>query len=140
MLKNSFILSIASASLASVVISPAMAAPADFVGTWVNTNPNTGGITRVVITSAGGNKLNIEAFGKCQPSDCKWGKTNLVTYGNSVQDANHRYGTATYNPGFAETLLTLDLRNKNALTVQNFTRFTDNSGRQNYSLIENFKR
>lgn len=140
MLKNSLVLALSSASLAAALISPALAAPADFIGTWVNTNSNTSGVTRLVITSAGGNKLNIEAFGKCHPTDCKWGKTSLITYSNNVQNPNTRYGTASYNPGFDQTLLTLDLKGRNALSLQSFTEFTDNSGRQNYSSIEGFKR
>jgi hypothetical protein len=139
MLKNSFVFAISSVSLVISLVSPALAVPADFIGTWVNTNSSTSGVTRLVITSAG-NKLNIETFGKCHPTDCKWGTTSLTTYSSNVQDPNTRYGTAIYNPGFSQTLLTLDIKGKNALSLQNFTQFTDNSKRQNYSSIENFKR
>ncbi|MHC5855210.1 hypothetical protein [Nostoc sp.] len=50
-------LALSTASLAAALVSPALGEPADFIGTWVNTNSNTSGVTRLVITSAGGNKL-----------------------------------------------------------------------------------
>ncbi|SRR5579883_732078 len=108
MLKRCLTLIASSAGVAAALANPAFAAPSDFIGTWVNTNPNTRGITRFIVTSAGNNKLNLQVFGKCHPADCDWGKTTLVTYGSNVQDPNHRFASANYNPGFAQNLLILN--------------------------------
>jgi hypothetical protein len=62
MLKRSLMIAASSVSLAAALLSPALAAPADFVGTWVNKDSNTGGVTRLVVTSAGSNKLNIHVI------------------------------------------------------------------------------
>ena len=43
------------------------------VGEWKNIDPNTGGITKVIVTIEN-NELAINAFGKCHPTDCEWGK------------------------------------------------------------------
>lgn len=129
-----------SAILATALVSPVLAAPGDFVGTWVNTNPNTRSTTRLVITSDGSNALNIQLFGKCHPTDCDWGRTTLVTYGGSASDADHHFATANYNLGFAKTLCTLSLLEGNQISLQRFTQFLDGSQRQNYSLQEAFKR
>jgi hypothetical protein len=131
---------VSSTALATAFVSSSVAAPADLIGTWKNTNSNTRGITRVVISSAGGNALNVQVFGKCSPTDCDWGKTNLITYGNSVQDKDHRSATTTYNKSFANTLLTLTLSTGNQIRLQSFTQFTDKSGRQNYASTETLQR
>lgn len=139
MLKRSLVFATSSAVLATALISPVFAAPADFIGTWVNTNSNTRGITRLVVTNAGGNKLNIQVFGKCSPTDCDWGKESLVTYGSNVQDTNHRSATAIYKKGFSDTIVTLNVRGRQ-IDLQSFTQFLDQSGRQNYSSNEVFRR
>lgn len=142
MLKRTLTLASATTALALGLVSPVLAAPQDFVGTWVNTNPNTRGITRLVVTSTGANTLSVQAFGKCHPTDCDWGTTQLITYGSNVQDSDHKFATANYRPRFANTILTLNLNphNRRQVTLQSFTQFLDSSGRQNYSSTERFTR
>jgi hypothetical protein len=139
MLKHSLMIAASSLALAAALVSPVLAAPADFVGTWVNKDSNTGGVTRLVITSAGGNKLNIQVFGKCHPTDCDWGTAPVTTYGLNVQDTNHTYATANYNKGFSNTLLTLN-NGGSQIMLQSFTQFLDNSGRQNYYARDYFQK
>ncbi|QLE57362.1 hypothetical protein [Nostoc sp. TCL26-01] len=139
MWKSSLTLAAASVALTAAFATPSLAAPGDFVGTWVNKDGNTRGITRLVVTSAGGNKLNIQVFGKCHPTDCDWGTTSLLTYGVNVQDTNHGYGSANYNKGFANTFLGLG-QSGQEIMVQSYTQFLDNSGRQNYYSREYFQR
>jgi hypothetical protein len=138
MLKRSLMIAASSVAMAAAVVNPAAAAPSDFVGTWVNKNANTSGITRLVVTSAGGNQLNIQVFGKCHPTDCEWGTKPLVTYGLNVQDTNHNYATTIYNQGFANSVLTLGYAG-NEILLQGYTQFLDNSGRQNYYLRDYFQ-
>ncbi|BAZ30145.1 hypothetical protein NIES4074_26010 [Cylindrospermum sp. NIES-4074] len=138
MLKRSLTLAASSVALAAALVNPAVAAPADFVGTWVNKNPETRGVTRLVITSAGGNNLKIQVFGQCQPTDCDWGTAPLVTYGVNVQDTNHTYATTNYKKGFANSLLTFSYGGKEIM-LQGYTQFVDNSGRQNYYSREYFQ-
>ncbi|MGD1875681.1 MAG: hypothetical protein ACFB02_21835 [Mastigocoleus sp.] len=133
MLKRTLALATLTTTITAGAIAPAMAAPRDFVGTWVNSDTNTRGITKIVVRRAPGNKLVISTFGKCHPTDCKWGAKRLSTYGTSVQDKNHRYATTIYNKKFATTFLNIGLSGRNRLRLQSFTKFTDNSGRQNYS-------
>ena len=118
-------------SICSII--PSLAAPRDFVGTWVNTNSNTRGITKLVVRRVSGNRLVIRAYGSCSPKDCDWGRARLTTYGNSVQDRNHRSATTTYNKSFANTFLTINLRGRDRLSLQSFTQFKDKSNRQNYT-------
>ncbi len=128
------------ATLATLVLSnPAIAAPADFIGTWVNTDSNTRGITKLIIQPAG-NKLTIQTFGKCHPTDCAWGKVALPSYGTTVSDPNHKAATANYNQGFSQTLLTLQLAGTTTMSLNSYTLFTDNSNRQPYFSLNRFKK
>jgi hypothetical protein len=139
--KSSFSITTLSILLAGGLVSSANAVPQDFVGTWVNTNQNTGGITRLVVTPSG-SALRIQVFGKCHPTDCDWGTTTLLTYGRTVQDSDHIGATATYNKGFSNTFLTFLLggSGRTQINLQSFTQFTDNSGRQNYFAQEIFRK
>lgn len=115
----------------------ALAAPADFVGTWVNARPTTNGITRINLTSNADGTLIVQVFGRCHPSDCDWGSAKVLTYGANVSDSNHFTATAVYTKGFANTILVMNLRGK-TMTVQALTQFVDGSGRQNYNTTETF--
>jgi hypothetical protein len=129
MLKYAF--AMATALTATAIGAPAFAGPAStMVGTWVNSDSSTRGITKLVITETG-NSYEVHGFGKCSPTDCDWGKKPMTTYGSNVSDPTHQVGTATYNPGFAETILTME-QSGSQIIVHDFTRFTDSSARQNY--------
>jgi hypothetical protein len=126
-----YALAMTTALAVTAISAPAFAGSAStMVGTWVNVDRNTRGITKVIITESG-NQYEIQTFGSCSPTDCDWGKSALTTYGDNVSDATHKAGTAQYNPGFAQTLLTVK-QSGNQITLDGFTRFTDNSARQNY--------
>ncbi len=142
MFKRIVTVATAAAALGMTMGQAAMAKPADFVGTWVNANSNTRGVTKLIVKQADGNTLQIQVFGQCQPSECDWGKSRLITYGKNVQDFDHTAGTATYRESFKNTLLTMQLnpRNRNLLSLANFTQFTDRSNRQNYFSTERFKK
>jgi len=53
--------------------TPASAAVRDFVGVWKNADAGSQGLTQLEIRRDGGG-LVVHAVGKCQPTDCGWGK------------------------------------------------------------------
>ncbi|MDJ0619338.1 MAG: hypothetical protein QNJ63_21780 [Calothrix sp. MO_192.B10] len=134
MLKTSLGIAVVTTVLAITSIAPAIAAPRDFIGTWVARN-NTRGITKVIITRGYGRRLIVKVFGSCTPRDCDWGNSRLITYGNSVRDRDHVYGTTLYNKRFANKFLTIYLggRGRRRMSLRQFTQFKDGSRRQNYS-------
>ena len=67
MLKRSITVATCGTLLAAGLIAPALAAPQDFVGTWVNVDSATRGITRLVVTAPQPNTLKVQAYGKCHP-------------------------------------------------------------------------
>lgn len=117
----------------------AQAAPADFVGTWVNSNVATSGITRINVTRSGSGPLTVQVFGRCHPTDCDWGSAPVLTYGASVSDTNHLTASAVYAKGFSNTTLVMTFT-RGRLDVQALTQFTDGSGRQNYASRDAFTR
>ena len=127
------------AVLGGLTARPVSAAPAEFIGLWANADAGTDGIVRMQITT-GVHGPGIRVFGACTPSACDWGIVGLTTYGNSVTDADHKYGTAVYNHGFASRLVTLQLIDSSTLVAHTYTQFQDGSGRQNYHSRAVFKK
>jgi peroxiredoxin/outer membrane lipoprotein-sorting protein len=82
------------------------------IGTWLNQDPETMGITQVVVTSRAG-KLYVHAWGACQPKDCDQGETEL-TVGEGL-------ATATFDAGFAvDKMYLVQLPNGKLLIVDKF--------------------
>uniref|UniRef100_UPI0013563F3D hypothetical protein n=1 Tax=Calothrix rhizosoleniae TaxID=888997 RepID=UPI0013563F3D len=89
----------------------------------------------VVVRRGPRRRLIVKVFGSCTPRDCNWGNSRLITYGRSIRDRDHVYGTTVYNKRFARKFLTFYIggRGRRRMTVRQFTNFTDGSRRQNYS-------
>ncbi|MBI9019271.1 MAG: hypothetical protein JEZ07_18620 [Phycisphaerae bacterium] len=73
----------------------------DFVGAWLNEDPDTQSITRSLISAEVGNYLGIHNFGKCSPIDCDWGKVIANYTGNAF--------TAVYSTPFTTKTMTISL-------------------------------
>jgi len=110
--------------------------PLNFVGIWKNTNPQTRGIVRLVITP----DLNMRMYGACSPIPCDNGISKLISFGKTVTDVNHKAAIAHYDMTFKKVGVTLKLANNNKITFEHYNQFTDSSGRQNYMMSESFKR
>lgn len=55
------------------------------VGEWTNIDPNTRGISKVIITIEN-NEFAISGFGPCSPTDCEWGKVKAHEIAASIDD------------------------------------------------------
>jgi hypothetical protein len=123
------------AAAAALMTGPAFAAGyGEFTGNWRNDDAGTRDITRVRITGGGGG-LNVRVWGQCHPTDCDWGTVNALGYSYSPAANPATNATdlmATFNQGFAQTILILTDRPGDRLSYAIFTRFTDGSGRRPY--------
>jgi hypothetical protein len=111
-----------------------------YYGIWRNVDPQ-GGITRVEIEKSG-KKIMIHVWGNCQPKDCDWGKVIAYPYSPSVgqsMTANTEAITAIYDTDFSQSILVIRLNGRH-LEVTVFTRFTDGSGRNNYTKVHSFNK
>jgi hypothetical protein len=117
--------------------SAAYGQSASLDGTWVNVDPNTGGITRVVIEHTGATD-RVHVWGSCSPEDCDWGPTALHRL-RGVTSETLSYGYATYEPGWSTKHLAFERRD-DELLVTAFTFFKDESGRPDYRSQSTFRR
>ena len=124
---------LAMGAIVLLALSPAVFAGVDdYVGKWTNADRNTRGITALDIT-AQGPRTSIHAWGKCHPQDCDWGTVSARYY----RDGTLR---AVYTTNFAEKSLILTIEGTNTMKAEVSTHFTDNSGREDYRLVESFTR
>jgi len=140
-MKRTFI----SAALAIIFLlchSLSFAALNQFTGNWQNTDPNTRGLTTLVI-SGNGNDLRMHAWGKCHPQDCDWGEVDAYAYAPNVSSPigpMAKAVSAVYTTNFSQTLVLVKPAGNNLIRAEVFTRFTDRSNRSNYTEVYTFKR
>jgi hypothetical protein len=127
----------ARAATATPVPPPPTAALA---GTWVNTNPATRNVVDLVV-STNDRRIAVDGFGACSPSPCEWGRILGTVFGPDVSAKIGTAFAAQWNFGFARTvvLATYSIPRKiPTLTVREFTTFTDDTNRSNYTATETF--
>ncbi len=101
-----------------------------FLGFWVNEDPNTSGITKGDITESGEN-LAVQLWGKCHPTDCDWGSVTTAK-----TDAGDCILELTWVQSFAERTQTIEFITDERIKVVTHTHFTDGSGRADYTKTE----
>ena len=117
---------------AAGISAPAFADVGSFVGDWVNVDPATSGITRVVVTNTGGDNINVQVWGRCHPTDCDWGTQPGRGYYDNVSSNHVHSVTGQFNAGFSNTLVILHQAAGGGLTFDALTQFTDGSSRHDY--------
>lgn len=91
-----------------------------FISEWENTDPATGGVTRIEIYEHDG-KLNVHMWGRCHPTECDWGQTEaqrLEDEGGVMQ--------VLWTQSFKDETQTLRLLDDGRLEVRSKVHFTDN--------------
>jgi hypothetical protein len=113
------------------------------VGTWVNNNIKTEGITKLIVTKAG-NRHSVHLFGKCNPTDCDLGKRLLRS--SFWENSGSTHIETTYKESTVVRNLEIhligipDLSPPAEIRVSFSNRFTDNSGKPSYSIDETFRK
>jgi hypothetical protein len=109
-------------------------------GTWVNTNHATNSVVDIWVATTG-KGITVDGFGSCVPTLCEWGRIPGTVFGPNVGAKTGTSFAAQWNFGFSRTVLLATYstpRKVPTLTVQEFTTFTDGSGRFNYTRTETF--
>ena len=129
--------------LTLALASSAFAALNQFRGHWINIDPNTSGVTTLSI-DVRGNSVTIQAWGKCHPQDCDWGRVQAYAYAPSASSnlqATAQALSAIFRTSFGQTFMVVHpQRQTNRLRAEVMTHFTDNSGRTDYSAVYIFKK
>jgi hypothetical protein len=146
---------VSTTAVAAVLLStlvPAQAAPARaafpvppkpaaaLAGTWVNTNSATNSVAAVVV-APNPKGIVVDGFGVCHPTFCEFGRIAGRVFGPNVSAVVGTSFAAQWNFGFSRTVFLATYstpRRVQTLTVQEFTTFTDGSGRSNYVMTETF--
>jgi hypothetical protein len=104
--------------------------PGPLVGNWVNSDPGTRDIVKITIALKAP-EITVHAWGACSPTPCDWGTVPGMVYASSVSSTPAMAFTAAYKFGFAQVTMVAHIEG-NRLILENFTHFTDNSGRADY--------
>jgi hypothetical protein len=89
-----------------LVLTSVRADQQDYIGEWTNVDPNTSGLTRLILFNDG-DTWKIHAWGKCHTEDCDWKTVDLHILGSSVSDKSFKSGFAIWDQGFATRYITL---------------------------------
>ncbi len=110
------------------------------LGTWYNTDKNTGGLVRMTLAGTPGD-FTVHAFGAGpEPSsENDWGTIPAVAYASGVGSPDGMAFSATYDFGFVESFLAAYTKS-GILVLDTFNVFKDGSGRSNYFSREFFHR
>ena len=135
------IVSIFSITVASffLLVSTAVAQIYDFQGQWVNIDPDTGGITKIVIGVEEAN-VTVRAWGKCIPKDCDWGLVNATAYVSAPYGKAARALTAVFGRSYHKTLLIIHYPQNNQVRIESYIEYAASDGRSNYANVYVMKR
>jgi len=114
-------------ALLGILAAPAVAGAThlnltSLVGTWHNTDPNTKGIVKLIITDGAG--AQIRAFSACEPDLCDWGTVSGTAYGRNESAMNANALIAVYDTAYGESVMTGSRAGTN-LRVEVFTKLKD---------------
>jgi hypothetical protein len=112
--------------------------PGTLLGTWVNVNPATAGVVKIVMTLSGAT-LSVHPYGACSPTPCDWGHQNGITYAPNVGSPQPVAFSAVFPAGFKTTIVAGHFEG-GLLRVETFNHFTDGSNRSDYYTSELFRR
>lgn len=110
--------------------------PSGLVGTWVNSNPDTSGIARMIVSESAGD-LSIQTYAIGPDGLIDWGTTDLTVFAATASSISGAGFSCRYNFGFAETFLQ-GMIMKGLLVLAQFHSFKDDSNRADYFVREYF--
>ena len=103
-------------------------------GVWINSNPNTTGIARMVMSESDG-KLSLQVFAVGPDGPIDWGSTSVKVFAGLPTSRVGAGFTCNFDFGFAETELQ-GMIMKGLLVLAQFHRFKDNSNRADFFVRE----
>lgn len=123
-------------SLSAQAVPPT--AVSGLVGTWYNTDSNSNGIVRVVVSQVGSG-LRFTSYGACSPTPCV--HSTVVAYPHSASiSSNTAIGfTAFRNSGFKYARYSA-MRVGSYLRLDSFDTFASGDSRKNYASTQYFYR
>lgn len=112
--------------------------PEPLLGTWLNTNRATQGITKAVLANKDG-QVVLQIFADANQERPDWGEAIASIFAADSSSTEAMAFSAFYDFGFMETLLQGHVR-QGVLIIAKFDRFKDADGRSNHFSKEFFYR
>lgn len=106
------------------------------LGTWVNSNPETNGIARMLMSETAG-KLSLQVSAIGPEGLIDWGAVEVNVFSSSPSARDATGFTCLYEFGFAETRLQAMIL-KGLIVLAQIHTFKDGSGRVDYFVREYF--
>lgn len=106
------------------------------VGVWVNSNPNSNGIARMVMSESNGN-LTLQVWGIGSDGLIDWGVAGVSVFTSASSSRVGAGFACRYDFGFVEARL-LGMILKGLLVLAELHSFKDGSGRADYFVREYF--
>ena len=103
-------------------------------GTYINSNPQTNGIARMVMKESGG-RLSLRVYAVGPEGEIDWGEAQVAAFAATPSSRAAAGFTCVYDFGFAETRLQAMVM-KGLLVLSQFHGFKDDSGRADYFVRE----
>jgi len=103
-------------------------------GVWINSNPNTTGIARMVMSESDG-ELSLQVFAVGPDGLIDWGSTSVKVFAGLPTSKVGAGFMCNFDFGFAETELQ-GMIMKGLLVLAQFHRFKDNSKRADFFVRE----
>ena len=105
-------------------------------GVWINSNPDTSGIARMVMSESDG-KLSLQVFAVGPDGPIDWGSAGVKVFAGLPTSKVGAGFTCNFDFGFAEAELQ-GMIMKGLLVLAQFHRFKDNSKRADFFVREYF--
>ncbi|CAN5697782.1 hypothetical protein BH18ACI4_BH18ACI4_03980 [soil metagenome] len=109
---------------------------AGLIGAWVNSNPDTKGVARLLVAESNGD-LSVRAYAIGPDGLIDWGTADVTVFGSSPVSRVAAGFTCRYDFGFAETLLQ-GMILKGLIVLAQFHSFKDDSNRVAFFVREYF--
>ena len=116
--------------------APSAMETSELIGTWINSNPHTSGIARMVMSESNGN-LSLRVYAVGPEGLVDWGTADVSVFASTPASKSGAGFTCLYDFGFAEARLQ-GMIMKGLLVLAQLQRFKDQSGRVDYFVREYF--
>ena len=110
--------------------------PVGLTGNWLNSNPDTNGIARLIVSETEG-KVSVQVYAVGSEGLIDWGVTDVALFASTPASRVCAGFACAYDFGFVETQLQ-GMIMKGLLVLAQSHHFKDGSGRADYFVREYF--
>jgi hypothetical protein len=118
----------------AIFAAAAHAEATEFLGNWDNPDHDAGGLTHVVISPNGGDRVDVRAYGDCHPNECNWGLEQGKVYSADPKSGRIEAIVAVFHFGFAQHRIVFRKAAGVGLQFEMLTDFADGSDKHDFTV------